>query len=200
VTNASSRSPSRSLGITPVRWTPPDGEMEHSEWVAAGRRLGSISRCNQWWLGDWVRYGAARWGEKYSEAARATGYDSRSLANMASIASAFPPSRRRDNLTWSHHAAVVSLDSGEQDRWLDLATSERFSVADLRIELRSRMGVSAPPPGSRSSSKTSGKALIAVCPRCGHEIHLSGAVTGATFAGAPYGLAKSTKAPDQPPI
>jgi hypothetical protein len=26
------------------------------EWVAAGCRLGGISRCNQWWLGDRLRY------------------------------------------------------------------------------------------------------------------------------------------------
>lgn len=22
----------------------------------------------QWWLGDWVRYGEGRWGEKYAQA------------------------------------------------------------------------------------------------------------------------------------
>ncbi|HWO48080.1 MAG TPA: hypothetical protein VNM41_08470, partial [Solirubrobacterales bacterium] len=67
-----------------------------------------MSRCNQWWLGDWVRYGADKWGEKYTQAARITGYDPRSLANMASIAAAFDSSRRRDDLTWSHHVAVAA--------------------------------------------------------------------------------------------
>src|SRR5215469_10901196 len=73
----------RRLGIEPVVWVPPREDMEHGEWMLIGRHLGTISRCSQWWIGDWVRYGAARWGEKYSDAARATGYDPRSLANMA---------------------------------------------------------------------------------------------------------------------
>jgi hypothetical protein len=34
-----------------------------------------------------VRYGTARWGEKYAEAARVTGYDVASLRNMAWVAS-----------------------------------------------------------------------------------------------------------------
>jgi hypothetical protein len=101
-----------------------------------GKRLGGISRCNQWWLGDWVRYGADRWGEKYTQAAKITGYDPRSLANMASIATSFESSRRRDDLTWSHHVAVAALPEAEQETWLDRAAAEGFSVADLRTELR----------------------------------------------------------------
>ena len=76
-------------------------------------------------------------GEKYVEAAKITGYDVRSLANMASLAGCFEVSRRRDNLTWSHHAVVAALDPEEQNRWLDVAATQRLSVADMRIELRS---------------------------------------------------------------
>ncbi len=150
-------------------WAPPNDHMEHPEWVAAGRRLGGISRCNQWWLGDWLRYGTAKWGEKYVEAARITGYDVRSLANMASIATSFDMSRRRDNLTWSHHAAVVALPPAEQDSWLDRATAERFSVSDLRIELRSeeRRRVT---PGERSATQALQDATNLTCPQCGYEM------------------------------
>jgi hypothetical protein len=150
-----------------IAWTP-KSELGRPEWISIGRRLGRIGRCNQWWLGDWLRYGSAKWGERYSAAARITGYDPRSLANVASLASTFPLSRRRDNLTWSHHAAVAALPVEDQDRWLDRAEEERLSVADLRVELRAVQG-----PGSRSSNEEEAPAEeeeLLVCPRCGYRI------------------------------
>ena len=142
--------------------------MDHPQWVAVGRRLGRISRSNQWWLGDWLRYGNAKWGEKYVEAAKITGYDVRSLANMASLAGCFEFSRRRDNLTWSHHAVVAALDPDEQDRWLDMAAAERLSVADLRIELRSverQRGTQGRATAEPAEQDVSGF----ICPRCGYR-------------------------------
>jgi hypothetical protein len=162
------RSPTRHpLGIGPVVWMPPKDDLIHGEWMLIGRHLGAISRCSQWWIGDWVLYGTAKWGEKYSDAARATGYDPRSLANMASVAHAFPPSRRRDNLTWSHHAAMAGLNAGEQDRWLDQAVSERLSVADLRTELR-RKRLSRVVKSNRHHSINH----IFTCPHCKADIKI----------------------------
>jgi hypothetical protein len=155
-------------GITPVGWVPPDDHMDHPQWVVVGRRLGGISRSNQWWLGDWLRYGTAKWGEKYVEAAKITGYDVRSLANMASLADCFEMSRRRDNLTWSHHAVVAALDPDEQDRWLDMAAAERLSVADLRIELRSverQRGAQERAYAESAEDDVSGF----ICPQCGYR-------------------------------
>ncbi len=150
-----------------IAWTP-SRHIERPEWISIGRRLGRIGRCNQWWLGDWLRYGTSKWGEKYAEAARITGYDARSLANMASIASAFPLSRRRENLTWSHHAAVAGLPPEQQDEWLRRAQSERLSVADLRVELRGRQV--AGEEGSEKEEAAEGAVQAIVCPRCGHRI------------------------------
>jgi hypothetical protein len=138
-----------------------------------------VTRCNQWWLGDWVRYGAEKWGEKYTQAAKITGYDPRSLANMASIAAAFDSSRRRDDLTWSHHVAVAGLPAGEQERWLDRAAAEGLSVADLRTELRA-----APKHGKRApAAEGAGIEAAAhervgedgvepeiLCPQCGYRL------------------------------
>jgi hypothetical protein len=161
------RLPSREATL--VGWMPPNAHMEHPEWVAVGHRLGRISRCSQWWLGDWLRYGSAKWGEKYVEAARITGYDVRSLANMASIAASFEFSRRRDSLTWSHHAVVAALDPEEQDRWLDRALSERLSVSDLRIELRSAERSSAK-AANRKLAPAVGETTELTCPQCGYKL------------------------------
>src|SRR5580704_11633571 len=165
-------------GMMPVGWVPPSDPLDHPRWVALGRRLGGISRTNQWWLGDWLLYGNAKWGERYVEAAKITGYDVRSLANMASLAGCFEMSRRRDNLTWSHHAVVAALDSDEQNRWLDLAAAERLSVADLRIELRSAERQRGEQERAHSEP-TEEDVTCFICPRCGYRASLgrTGAVS-----------------------
>lgn len=150
----------------------PQGELVHAEWLATGRRLGAIGRCSQWWIGDWIRYGTAKWGEKYAEAARITGYDVASLRNMAWVASRFDLSLRSDKLTWSHHVLLAPLDSGEQRYWLERALEERLSVADLRIELRA-LGESGRKSSSDASVAVKDDADVIVCPHCGHTLNPS---------------------------
>ncbi len=162
--------PSRSSGsaLSKIAWVP-QRDLGHSDWLAAGRRLGAIGRCSQWWIGDWVRYGTTRWGEKYAEAARVTGYDVASLRNMAWVASRFDLSLRNDKLTWSHHVLLAPLESSEQRQWLQRAGEERLSVADLRIELRSLRDNDDKSPGDAvATAQDSGEA--AVCPHCGHSL------------------------------
>ena len=151
---------------TVVAWSPGTG-MDARAWVKTGQRLGAMSRCSQWWLGDWVRYGNGRWGEKYKEASRITGYDVQSLRNMAYVAGRIEISRRRYNLTWSHHAEVTSLDAEEQEKWLEFAEAERLSVADLRIELRSVRRVERRLTSPRQKMELESTRVM--CPRCRHE-------------------------------
>lgn len=158
-----------SSALSKIAWVP-QRDLGHSDWLAAGRRLGAIGRCSQWWIGDWVRYGTARWGEKYAEAARVTGYDVASLRNMAWVASRFGLSLRNDKLTWSHHVLLAPLDSAEQQQWLQRASEERLSVADLRLELRAlRDGDGKPSESTAATTPESGEAT-AVCPHCGHSL------------------------------
>jgi hypothetical protein len=44
-------------------------------------------RGSRWWIGDWLLYGSARWGERYVEASRVTGYEPKSLRNMRYVSS-----------------------------------------------------------------------------------------------------------------
>lgn len=155
-------------GISKVAWVPPSG-LDQAEWLSAGRRLGAIGRCSQWWIGDWIRYGTARWGEKYAEAARVTGYDVASLRNMAWVAAQFDLSLRSDKLTWSHHVLLAPLDPDEQRRWLAHAQDQRLSVADLRTELRRTTRAEAKALESSTAEAGSGT-RNEVCPHCGHEL------------------------------
>lgn len=158
--------------ISKVAWLP-QSDLNQAEWLATGRRLGAIGRCSQWWIGDWIRYGTARWGEKYAEAARVTGYDVASLRNMAWVASQFDDlSLRSDKLTWSHHVLLAPLEAEEQRAWLERAQQERLSVADLRLELRVRRLASE---GAETAdvAVASAEAHAVVCPNCGHQLPAS---------------------------
>jgi hypothetical protein len=151
----------------------PDRNLEHPAWVEVGRRLGAMSRVSNWWVGDWLQYGAAKWGEKYVEAARITGYDVKTLRNIAYVAKRFDLSQRRDKLTWSHHAEVAVLEPREQAQWLDRAIVDQLSVSDLRIELRGslRTPKTAAKVG-REPDRSDGQTPSMVCPHCGKTISL----------------------------
>ncbi len=164
--------PARAVAeLTRVGWTP-RANLGLDEWSAFGRRFGEIGRCSQWWLGDWIHYGNAKFGERYSRAAKLTGYDVQSLMNMVYVASRFAIYRRRENLSWSHHATVASFDVASQEYWLGRAVVDKLSVADLRIESRSsRRALQV--PGGDAASGACERADSLVCPSCGELVPLS---------------------------
>jgi hypothetical protein len=97
------------------------------QWAEEGQRLVRISRAVQWWLGDWLYYGSHHYGEKFVEAALATGFDETTLKNMQWVARTFAPERRRESLSWSHHREVAGLTPKQQDALLDIAEAEGWS-------------------------------------------------------------------------
>ncbi len=172
----------RAASISAVAWVP-TRDLDAREWAEAGRFLGTMARSGQWGLGDWIRYGEARFGERYSKAARITGYDVQTLRNMVYVASRFEISRRRDSLSWSHHEAVAALGPSEQDVWLATAQERRLSVTDLRTELRStrRQAAGGEPSDDREPTPADGgKPVLAfspltfvlTCPHCRQQIEV----------------------------
>ncbi|HEX7278311.1 MAG TPA: hypothetical protein VF255_01690 [Solirubrobacterales bacterium] len=171
--STSGRGKGISAGIqNPVAWTP-GRDLDAREWIAVGHRIGTVGRCIQWVIGDWLAYGNARFGERYARASKITGYDRQTLMNMVYVASRFEISRRREKLSWSHHEALASLPPIRQDYWLDLVLENRWSVADLRTMLRrfrlsdgEREEVKVIPPED-AVEPVSGAVL---CPRCHTEV------------------------------
>jgi len=148
-----------------------DHELRLDEWVEHGRRFGAISRASAWWIGDWLRYGNAAFGERYARASRITGYDTQTLMNMVYVASAIPPEQRCEALSWSHHAEVAGLPPEERSRWLELAVSHRLSVRCLRAEIRQHRARALHDDDSAPESEASVDS-VQHCPHCGHELLL----------------------------
>jgi len=143
--------------LGPTSWAPRT-ELVIADWLEQGRWLGAVGRASSWWIGDWVRYGTARYGDRYAKAAQLTGYDVQSLMNMAYVAGRFSVSRRRERLSFSHHAELAALPQDDQELWLDRAEAGLLSVRTLRAELRA------------VRSKVAGRpAHELVCPECGHR-------------------------------
>jgi hypothetical protein len=105
-------------------------------WRAIGPRIATYSTASAWWLGDWLAFGRMKYGRRYKEAIAATGLDYQTLRNYAVVARRFAPSRRRDNLSFQHHAEVCALSDDDQDLWLDLAVMRGWSKRELRRRIR----------------------------------------------------------------
>jgi len=157
-----------------IAWVAPE-KMEHPDWVAVGQGLGEMGRVNNWWVGDWLHYGTARWGEKYVEAVKITGFDGKTLRNIVYVASRFDLSRRRDKLTFTHHAEVAALEFEEQEEWLDRAIALALTATDLRLELRtSQRGIKSAGEAGRSSIEGAEFVSDLLCPRCGFDLRSAG--------------------------
>lgn len=106
-------------------------DLPYEAWRTIGAKLAERVDSSCWWLGDWLVFGERRY-HRYQDALEMTGLEYGTLRNYATVARRFPLSRRRDSLTFQHHATVCSLRDDVQDRWLALAAENAWSVRELR--------------------------------------------------------------------
>ena len=106
-------------------------------WLRLGDRLAHVSNASAWWLGDWLLYGEQAYGETYKEALVVTSLDYQTLRNYAWVARRYEPSRRRETLSFQHHAELAALTDPEQELWLLRAERQRWSRNELRRQVRS---------------------------------------------------------------
>lgn len=110
--------------------------LTYNGWERAGVQLSRILDSSAWCLGDWLVCGQENYADRYVRAIEAAGLDYQTLRNYAWVARRFQLERRRELLSFQHHAEVASLDVGEQDQWLDRAEEGRWSRNELRRQLR----------------------------------------------------------------
>jgi hypothetical protein len=124
-------------------------EAEFEKRLAAGEINAELERSAvQWWLGDWWAFGEHQYGDRKAlvEAEDWRGPTFEACKNAASVCRAFERSRRRDLLSFSHHAEVAKLVERDEagnvtstevaDSWLDRAAREDLSVMKLRAAIK----------------------------------------------------------------
>ena len=116
--------------------------MSFDDWAAVGCRLARLSTACAWLLGDWLVFGAEAYGDRYKRAVDTTRLDYQTLRNYAWVASRFAPHRRRDGLSFQHHAEVASLPEPQQELWLQRAETMGWSRNELRRHLALRRSTS----------------------------------------------------------
>ncbi len=112
-------------------------ELTFEQWEAEGRRLSFTSHALQWYIGDWWNAGYTFGEEKRAETAkRLFGLEYGTVRNYGSVAGRIPVSRRRDALTFSHHAELATLDDeGAVDALAHKVEEQGLSLRDLRREI-----------------------------------------------------------------
>lgn len=74
-----------------------------------------------WWIGDAVLFGERKFGEKASQVFDA--YGAETIRKYAWVAESIPPSRRSEDLSFTHHQVVASLSPAGQEKWIKRAKS-----------------------------------------------------------------------------
>lgn len=122
------------------------GEPSYAEWAEVGARLRDIERSIHWWIGDWLLWGEARWGEMYTQAMEMTGYEYGTLATDKWVASRFEFSSRDENLSHKHHRMVADVEDHELRGELLLQARDHSLNAEQLLALKKELVPSSTPP------------------------------------------------------
>jgi len=130
-------SPQTTTALSRTGWDLP-ANMTEADWKRAGQLLMEVNQARQWWLGDW--WNACKWGDdRRKEICKQIGVEYPTAKNAGWVSRKFEMSRRRDNLTFTHHHEAASIsDPAIQDQFLDwcLSGEKRKSVRDLREKVQ----------------------------------------------------------------
>ncbi len=114
--------------------------LSERSWEKIGISLRELTNSSAWWLADWLIFGEAAYGwRRYQEAIERTGLDYQTLRNYTWVARRFEHHRRRDGLSFAHHAEVTRLSVPEQDYWLRKAEQRNWSRNELRRAIRASL-------------------------------------------------------------
>ena len=110
-----------------------------SQWEEAGYALGAVNARLNWYIGDWLRACKGEiWGYgDLEDICKKFDLNYQSAMNAKSVCDSFEFSRRRENLTFSHHQEVQAredADELEAGRNADIArhVASRFASNDNR--------------------------------------------------------------------
>lgn len=144
--------------LTPTSLTFDESATE-KDWREAMDRLASVAGASQWWIGDGLNHGEAKYGD-ISGTATELGKSYSATKQAKVVAAKFEVVRRRTTLPWSFHAAVSSLDDDDQDELLDWAeTPGEDGTLPTRKQLREKVRERKPPKEKPFDGEAAGNRL-----------------------------------------
>jgi hypothetical protein len=117
-----------------------DPELPYEQYEAVGVLLARVHGSLQWAIGDWLLLGEALYGDEAYQASEVLGMSPEGRSQYLRCAQVFPHSRRRAELSWSHHRTLITLEPEEQDRWLGLAIQNGWANHEMAAHLREARG------------------------------------------------------------
>lgn len=120
------------------------GHPTFEQWQETGQYLKYVESAIQWWIGDWLNYGDIRWGDMYTQAIEESDYAKGTLQNIKYVTGKIESSQRNENLSYSHHVEVASLDPPLQSELLNLAEEDILTVRELRQKVKKAKGDDEP--------------------------------------------------------
>ncbi len=115
-----------------------DKDIEYQDWEDIGKTLKVFNRANLWWLADWLNFGERKYGEMYAQALEGTDYEYQTLKHIKSTADKVEKCRRKHNLSFSHHIEVKSLEPKDQEKFLNKAEENNWTIREMRNAIRSK--------------------------------------------------------------
>lgn len=121
--------------ITATSLTLTDADMPFDQYEALFAMFGKIKGLTSFLIGDGLNWGEGVYGDRYVQAAEATGLSPGTLMNYASVCRNVAKNRRREDLTFGHHAEVAKLEPEQQAAWLQRAVDERWTRSQMRLAI-----------------------------------------------------------------
>ena len=113
------------------------GSPAFEEYEDVGEFIRRAHQASGWWLADWLAYAETRadWRDRRDQVIDAGILSEKTLRNVKYIGAAVEKSRRRDDVDFATHAEVAGMEPAEQERWLEFASENRWTRAELRDKI-----------------------------------------------------------------
>lgn len=108
--------------------------MGYDEWENIVSQLARMEKATQWWIGDALNFGEAKYGEMYAQAIDDS--QKKTWQNCKFVAKSIESSRRRELVSWSTHSEVAGLEPDAQNELLDMAEKAQLTKQQMRSEVK----------------------------------------------------------------
>lgn len=123
------------------------GEPTKREWISFGKDFRRQYFAIRFAIGDWANYGVEHFGVDARELAAQLGVTVGVLGTYRACAKSVPSDIRNSRLSFTHHLAVMHLNTGaQQELWLEKAIKGGWTAEQLTDKIRGRKVVTINTP------------------------------------------------------